>query len=200
MSSITRNNLVKKLARGRGRAPDKTKSAGGAGEIAYFFKLQNLFFNEREGKGERECEVRGGGAGMRAKRAKQRIETPPSTLSNLPFWAGIQLSRDSTLAFNDGTKIRGNRALRTVYSSWGGCIVTGDLGRILRSSTRGFILRVPLSTHRKRRIVGVISRNDVVWLTGIAARLTPRFTQSLGPVLKTRLIFFSFLNSHRKKA
>ena len=57
-----------------------------------------------------------------------------------------------------------NRGLRTVYSSWGwweGCgIVTSDLGRILRSSTRGSIPVVLLFTHPKRQKEGVHSTSS----------------------------------------
>lgn len=42
---------------------------------------------------------------LRKKRARVRIETPPATPSSLPAWAGIQLRRDSTCAFNDRTKL-----------------------------------------------------------------------------------------------
>ena len=62
----------------------------------------SLFFNARERKSERsEHGTRGNGGGQTSQASQlRRIQSSPATLSNIPFCAGVNFSRDCIRAFN----------------------------------------------------------------------------------------------------
>ena len=106
------------------------------------------------------------GEGGHASEASQTKNVdPPSTLSNLCF--GLACSYLGILPVR--STIEEIENCEQSIQARAGDIEAGDLGRcILRSSTRGFILTVPLSAHRKRRIVRVIQRGRLALLLVIS--------------------------------